>query len=103
MDSQSSRMICGANDPAGGHAGEYTQAKIKRSDFPSDFVFGSGASAYQLMFANKMLNIIMLMHLGWIHLNVIKTYRGGPRRLVLWGQNFKYILLKNQIILMKIS
>ncbi|CAA2969060.1 beta-glucosidase-like [Olea europaea subsp. europaea] len=84
MDSQSSRMICGANDPAGGHAGEYTQAKIKRSDFPSDFVFGTGTSAYQLMFANKMLNIIMLMHLGWIHLNVEGAWATGDKGLSNW-------------------
>ncbi|CAA2994499.1 beta-glucosidase-like [Olea europaea subsp. europaea] len=51
MDSQSSWMNDGADEqdyPFGADASKFTQMKIKRSDFPSDFIFGSGASAYQV-------------------------------------------------------
>ncbi|KAL2503226.1 Beta-glucosidase 17 [Forsythia ovata] len=55
MDSQSSFLTIGGTDgqalldyPGGGQAGRYTQAKIKRSDFPEDFVWGSATSAYQV-------------------------------------------------------
>ncbi|XP_022888210.1 beta-glucosidase-like [Olea europaea var. sylvestris] len=55
MDYQNSLMtIGGANAPAlldypgRGQAGRYSQAKIQRSDFPKDFVFGSATSAYQV-------------------------------------------------------
>ncbi|KAL2481982.1 Beta-glucosidase 15 [Abeliophyllum distichum] len=55
MDSQSSFMMIGGTDgpalldyPGGGQAGRYAQAKIKRSDFPEDFVWGSATSAFQV-------------------------------------------------------
>ncbi|CAI9754727.1 unnamed protein product [Fraxinus pennsylvanica] len=34
--------------PFGSDASKFTEMKIKRSDFPSDFIFGSGVSAYQV-------------------------------------------------------
>ncbi|KAL2481968.1 Beta-glucosidase 17 [Abeliophyllum distichum] len=55
MDSQSSLMMIGGSEgralldySGGGQAGRYAQAKIKRSDFGDDFVWGSATSAYQV-------------------------------------------------------
>ncbi|KAL2503262.1 Beta-glucosidase 17 [Forsythia ovata] len=55
MDSQSSLMMIGGSDgqalldySGGGQAGRYARAKIKRSDFGDDFVWGSATSAYQV-------------------------------------------------------
>ncbi|KAL2503263.1 Beta-glucosidase 17 [Forsythia ovata] len=55
MENQNnSSMISGTNAtplqgyPGGAQAGRYTQDKIKRSDFPKDFMFGSATSAYQV-------------------------------------------------------
>ncbi|CAA2962813.1 beta-glucosidase-like, partial [Olea europaea subsp. europaea] len=42
MDNQNSLLT------NGGQVGLYTQAKILRSDFPKDFIFGSATSAYQV-------------------------------------------------------
>ncbi|KAL2503229.1 Beta-glucosidase 17 [Forsythia ovata] len=55
MDSQSSLMMIGGSDgqalldySGGGQAGRYAHAKIKRSDFGDDFIWGSATSAYQV-------------------------------------------------------